>query len=86
MYLHNSNSSVAVLHIVLLKNIFICSTAIIVEITNAFHDYSGKVTYLTDMDVTNMACLTLDTSSSLGATTSGKFWPSQGILSIWDGF
>jgi hypothetical protein len=25
-------------------------------------------------------------SSSLGATTSGKFWPSQGILSIWDGF
>jgi hypothetical protein len=27
-----------------------------------------------------------DSSSSLGATTSGKFWPSQGILSIWDGF
>jgi hypothetical protein len=25
-------------------------------------------------------------SSSLGATTSGKFLPSQGILSIWDGF
>jgi hypothetical protein len=25
-------------------------------------------------------------SSSLGATTSEKFWPSQGIFSIWGGF
>jgi hypothetical protein len=25
-------------------------------------------------------------SSSLDATTSAKFWPSQGIFSIWGGF
>jgi hypothetical protein len=61
MYLNNSNSSLLVLHIVFLQNIFIYSTAVIVEITDTFHDYSGKVTYLTYVDVTNMASLTPDT-------------------------
>lgn len=61
MHLHNSNSSLLVLHIVFFKDIFIYSTAVIVEITNIFHDYSGKVTYLTVVDVTNMASLTPDT-------------------------
>jgi len=61
MHLHNSSSSLLVLHVVFLRNIFIYSTAVIVQITNTFHDYSGKVTYLTDMDVTNMASVTPDT-------------------------
>jgi len=61
MHLNNSNSSLLVLHIVFLQNIFIYSTAVIVEITDTFHDYSGKVTYLTDVDVTNVASLIPDT-------------------------
>jgi len=61
MHLNNSNSSVLVLHTVFLHNIFIYSTAVIVKITNTFNDYSGKVTYLTDVDMKNMASLTPDT-------------------------
>jgi len=61
MHLYNSNSLLLVLHIVFVQNIFIYSTAVIVEITDTFNDYSGKVTYLTDMDVTNMASLMPDT-------------------------
>jgi len=63
MHLHKSNSLLLVLHIVFVQNIFIYSRAVIVEITNTFNDYSGKVTYLTDVDVTNMASLTPDTQN-----------------------
>jgi hypothetical protein len=37
------------------------------------------------MHLLTVYLMTLSSSSSLGTTTSGKFWPSQGILSIWDG-
>jgi len=57
VHLYNSTSLLLVLHIVFVQNIFIYSTAVIVEITDTFNDYSGKVTYLADVDVTNMASL-----------------------------